>query len=81
MRSVTCCFILAAAGLCAQSTARLDADLMALTDPSASRIAVAQQLTNDILMLAEKDAQPSRQTVLDFADALARALAGPRLVR
>jgi len=54
---------------------------MALTDPSASRIAVAQQLTNDILMLAEKDAQPSRQTVLDFADALARALAGPRLVR
>jgi len=77
MRSVTCCFLLAAVGLCAQSTAKLDADLMMLTDPAASRTAVAQQLTNDILALAEKDAQPSRRTVSDFVDELTKAFFSP----
>ena len=75
MKSELCCFLLVTAGLCAQSTARLDADLMALSNPSASRSAVAQQLTDDILALADKDAQPSRQTVFEFADELTKAKA------
>jgi uncharacterized protein (DUF1499 family) len=74
MRSVLGCFVLLAAGLLAQSTAKLDADLTALANPSASRNAVTQQIADDILALAEKDAQPSRQTAIDFADALARAV-------
>src|ERR1700684_2260195 len=73
MKSAMCCFLLFAAGLCAQSTDKLDADLMALTNPDVSRSAVAQQLTNDILALAEKDARPSRQAVFEFADELTKA--------
>jgi hypothetical protein len=78
MKSVLCCFLLFAAGLSAQSPAKLDADLIALANPlanpSASRNAAAQQIADDILALTEKDAPPSRQTVVDFADALARAI-------
>ena len=76
MKSAICCFLLFAAGSCAQSTAKLDSDLMALANPSASRNAVAQQIADDILALAEKDAQPTRQTAFDFSDALTKALAG-----
>jgi hypothetical protein len=79
MKSVTCCFLLFTAGLCAQSTDKLLSDLTALTSPGASRAAVAQEITNDILALAEKDAQPSRQTVVEFADELTKALAGTSL--
>jgi len=79
MKSFLCCFFLVAAGLCAQSTAKLDSDLTALGNPGASRNAVAQQVTEDILALAEKDSVPSRQTVLDFADELTKALAGKTL--
>jgi len=49
---------------------------MALANPGVSRSVGAQQLTDDILALANKDAQPSRQTVLDFAGNLGAALAG-----
>jgi hypothetical protein len=73
MKSVACCFLLVSAGLCAQSTAKLDSDLMSLGKLGVSRNAVAQQLTNDILALAAKDAMPSRQTVLDFANELTKA--------
>lgn len=79
MKSVLCCFLLGTAGLCAQSTAKLDSDLMALMNPGASRNAVARQITDDILALAEKDAQPSRQTVFEFADDLTKAVAGKAL--
>ncbi len=80
MKSELCCFLLAAAGLCAQSTGTLNSDLMDLANAGAPRNAVARQVANDILALAEKDAQPSRQTVLDFADELAKALAGKQFV-
>jgi hypothetical protein len=75
MKPAICCFLLFSAGLCAQSTAKLNADLMVL----AARDALAQQVTNDILALAEKDAQPSRQTVSDFANEFTKALAGKQL--
>ena len=78
MRNVLGCCVLLAAGLWAQSTAKLDGDLVALANPlanpSASRNAGTQQIADDILALAEKDPHPSRQTVVDFADALARAI-------
>src|ERR1700733_10916307 len=74
MKPAICCFLLFTAGLCAQSTDKLDSDLVTL-----SRNAFAQQITSDILALAEKDAQPSRRTVSDFADELAKALAGKAL--
>ncbi len=73
MKPAICCFLLFTAGLCAQSTAKLNADLMALSNPVVSRNAVALQITDDILALAEKDAQPSRQTVFEFADELTKA--------
>jgi len=76
MKSVLCCFLLATAGLCAQSTAKLDTDLMTLSNPGASRNAVAQQVANDILALADKDARPSRQTVIDFTNELIKAVVG-----
>jgi hypothetical protein len=73
MKPAICCFLLFTAGLCAQSTAKLDADLVALSNPVVSRNAVALQITDDILALAEKDAQPSRQTVFEFAEELTKA--------
>lgn len=73
MKSALCCFSLFAAGLWAQSTAKLDADLTALGNPGASRNAITQQVVDDILALADKNTQPSRQTVLDFANELTRA--------
>jgi hypothetical protein len=79
MKSVLGCFLLVTAGLCAQSTNKLNSDLMSLTNPGASRNAVAQQVTNDILALAEKDAQPSRQSISDFANELTKALGGKQL--
>jgi hypothetical protein len=68
--------LLFTAGLCAQSTAKLDSDVMLLANPSASRNAVAQQIADDLLGLAEKDAQPTRRTAFDLADELSKALAG-----
>jgi hypothetical protein len=79
MKPAICCFFLVTAGLCAQSADKLNSDLMTLMNPGASRNAVAGQITDDILALAEKDAQPSRQTVVDFADELTKALAGKQL--
>jgi hypothetical protein len=76
MKSAMCCFLVFNAGLCAQSTAKLESDVMLLANPSASRNTVAQQVADDILALAEKDAQPTRRTALDFADELSKALAG-----
>jgi hypothetical protein len=81
MKCAFCCFLLFASGLCAQSTAKLDADLMTLANPAASRNAVAQQITDDILALAAKDARPSRQTAFGFADELTKALAGKLAVQ
>jgi hypothetical protein len=75
MKSVTCCFLLLTAGLCAQSTDKLNSDLVSLANPGASRNDVTQQVTNDILALAEKDAQPSWLTVFEFADELTKSLA------
>jgi hypothetical protein len=77
MKSVLCCFSLFAAGLWGRSTAKLDADLTALANPGASQSAITQQMADDILALADKDAQPSRQTVVDFAYALTRAFFPP----
>jgi hypothetical protein len=76
MKSALCCFLLFAAGSCAQSTAKLDADLMLLANPTASRNAIVQQVADDIVTLAEKDSQPTRQTAFEFADELTKALAG-----
>jgi hypothetical protein len=73
------CVLLAAASLHAQSTDKLNSDLMSLAKPGASRSAVVLQVTNDILALAVKEAQPSRQSVADFADELTRALAGKQV--
>ena len=69
-----CGLLLFAAGLSAQSTARLERDLAALSNPNAPLAAIATRVTDDILMLAEKDSQPSRQTTLDFAVELCKAL-------
>jgi hypothetical protein len=71
MKSLLCCFLLVIAGASAQSTGKLDSDLMTH--------AVARQVTDDIVALAEKDAQPSRQAVSNFADDLTKALAGKQL--
>ncbi len=76
MKSSLCCALLFASGLSAQSTAALESDLSALAVPGASVIAVANRLTDDILALSEKDAQPSRQTVFDFSIELGKALTG-----
>lgn len=70
-----CGLLLFAAGLSAQSTTRLETDLAALSNPNAPLAAIATRVTDDILMLAEKDSQPSRQTTLDFAVELCKALA------
>jgi len=76
MKGAVCCFLLFAAGLGAQSTAKLDSDLTSLAVANAPIAAIANRLTDDILALAEKDAEPSRQTTLDFAVELAKTLAG-----
>jgi hypothetical protein len=68
--------LLMACGLGAQSTAKLDADLSGLATPGAPIASIATRVTDDILALAEKDAQPSRQTTLDFSVELAKILAG-----
>jgi hypothetical protein len=70
------CFLLLSAGLGAQSTAKLDADLSALSNSAAPLAAIANRVTDDLLALAEKDAQPSRKATLDFATELARDLFG-----
>jgi hypothetical protein len=69
--------LLFAAALFAQSGNRLEADLLALN--GAPTAAINQQLTNDILALAETIPQPSRRVVQDFAEELTRALAGQKL--
>jgi hypothetical protein len=70
------CFVLFSAGLVAQSTAKLDSDLATLSNPNAPLASIATRITDDILALAEKDEQPSRQAVLDFGIELRKALAG-----
>ena len=74
MKRALSCFLLAAAGLCAQSTAKLDTDLI-----TASRHVSAASyplIASDILLLATRDARPSRQSVLDFANVLGEIMAG-----
>jgi hypothetical protein len=70
------CFLLLSVFAGAQSTARLDSDLSGLADPRAPIAAIATRITDDILALTEKDAQPSRRTALDFSVELSKALAG-----
>jgi hypothetical protein len=70
-------WLLLAVGLFAQTGNKLEADLLALN--GAPTAAMNQQLANDILSLAETNAQPSRRVVLDFTDELTRALAGRKL--
>jgi hypothetical protein len=70
-------WLLLASTLLAQSGNKLEADLLALS--GAPTAAVNQQLTNDILSLAETIPQPSRRVVNDFVDELTRALAGQKL--
>lgn len=64
------------AGVIFAQTAKLNSDLSALANSQTSTSTVANRLADDVLALAEKDAQPSRGTVLDFAAALTKALAG-----
>jgi hypothetical protein len=71
IKSTLRCFLLATAGLSAQSADKLNSDLRGN--------AVTQQITSDILALAEKDAEPSRRTVADFAEELTKAVAGRQL--
>lgn len=73
MNRITCLLILTAT-LFAQPTAKLDSDLSALSKSDAPLAAIATRVTDDILALADKDAQPSRKTTLDFATELARGL-------
>ena len=75
MKRIASLLILAAA-LLAQPTAKLDSDLSALSKSDAPLAAITTRVTGDILNLAEKDAQPSRQTTLDFATELAKSLFG-----
>jgi hypothetical protein len=70
-------WLLLGAMVFAQNGNKLEADLLALN--GAPTAAVNQQLTNDILALAETISQPSRRVVLDFVDELTRALAGQKL--
>ncbi len=70
------CFLLLSAVLGAQSTATLDSDLGGLANPGSPIAAIATRVQDDLLALAERDAQPSRQTAQDFSVELAKALAG-----
>ncbi len=72
------CFLSMAAAVCAQATTKLDSDLSALARPGAPIASIATRIADDILALAEKDAQPSRQTTLDFSVELSKALTGKR---
>ena len=74
MKSALCCFLLFTAGLCAQSTGRLNSDLMAMARGVPGRDALARQIANDIFLMATREAQPSRQTVVDFANELIKAI-------
>lgn len=76
MRSLLGVIALFAATGSAQSTAKLDADLAALANPSPPIAAIANRVTDDILALADKDAVPSRRSTLDFSVALTKALEG-----
>ena len=69
-------FCLLAGVVFAQTTAKLNSDLSALANSQTFTSTVANRVADDVLALAEKDAQPSRGTVLDFAAALTKALAG-----
>jgi hypothetical protein len=67
MRYALLC-LLFSVSLSAQSTAKLDSDLMmALSDRNVSVAALSGKITDDILALADKNALPSRQTTLDFS--------------
>ena len=70
-------WLLLASTLFAQSGNKLESDLLALS--GAPTAAVNQQLTSDILSLAETTPQPSRRVINDFVDELTRALAGQKL--
>jgi hypothetical protein len=74
-RILWCC-VLVGGSLFAQSTARLNSDLSALAHPRASISTIASRAVQDVLAFAANDAQPSRATVLEFAAALTKALAG-----
>lgn len=52
---------------------------MRLQTSSADRVRVSQQLSSEMVSLAEQDRQPSRVTVKRFADLFTGALTGKRL--
>src|ERR1700761_9592498 len=80
MRYALLC-LLFSVSLSAQSTAKLDSDLMtALSDRNVSVAALSGKITDDILALADKNALPSRQTTLDFSIELTKGLAQPVLM-
>jgi hypothetical protein len=76
MMKGTLSFCLLAGMVFAQTTAKLDSDLAALANSQTPNSSAASRVAEDVLALAEKDAQPSRGATLDFAAALTRALAG-----
>jgi len=86
MRTVAIGLLLFAFSLSAQSPrnpanapSKLDALLMQLQTSSVDRVRVSQQLSGEMLSLAEQDRQPSRATVKRFADLFTGALTGRRL--
>ena len=80
------CFFLIALSLYAQTvreskvptttSSKINDILLALKEPDASRASLSQQLVDQMMLLAEKDHQPPRPIVTDFADELTRALIG-----
>jgi hypothetical protein len=74
----TLSFYLLAGVAFAQTTAKLNSDLSALANPQTSASTVANRVAEDVLTLAEKDAQPSRGTVLVMPSSLLEPLSVPR---
>ncbi len=86
MRRVLCCLVLIAATALGQG--RLDKSgpcnklqpiLMALKTPAVSRSSLTTQLADAMMSLTSSDRQPSRSTVVSFADEFTSALIGKDL--
>ena len=87
MRRVLCCLILFGASVLGQSgreeksaaCKKLQPILTALKSPGASRPSLTTQLADAMMSLTSSDRQPSRSTVVSFADELTGALIGKDL--
>ncbi len=89
MRRVVCWLLLSAVGVAiAQdklapkrlpSVSKLRSTLLALKEPGASRPALSQQLSEELMSLAEKDCKPSSTAVANFSDELTKALLGKHM--